>query len=828
MTRLQRPTFYKLVPQNGRGQNTGGAGDTGDVEGSNGGNGPRTGALIGMKAEGKCCGGAANNAPIGDGAALVHMESKGGVCSIVSEGDGKVCSSKETLAQIKAGLPGASGNLKDAEGIIKEAGKLSGCPDEKCVLEGLAKKGDKNAQKDLDTAFKVSGPRDTTWLSNFEIDDVLKQWAGTEKAGRKKLKHQGFVMCDFASNNSTFAHMDLKRDVVDAGYGCMACVVNTDLYRNGGEHWMAIFFDCSGPGGFSIELFDSIGKGVDKCKNSFQGWVNEQAQKLTDQGHKTTPVVINKLEHQRSRSECGVYSLLYIWLRMHGLPYTFFIENALTDYMCFYFRQLLFEGGEEFLVNGNFDLNKYMKSCNVEWEKGMQPYDAVGTGALGNGKPKNNVDGTGKNGQKKGGAKSILIDLLVQNKGPLMNEDLEDDEGEEDTEEGEDVDNMDDEEDVDNMDDNDSEESNLDKNPQNESPQDEEQNDNQKDTEGALQKHTTAFDKIFPSEYFKSAYNYITNKEFTLGLPEDNESKLTICPLKYKLFYENETRGSLLADIYFITKFGPKSKSRVIVYDRHVKYIELLSEFFDEYKFHIYGAKNASTDRPNIKLQDDNIEDTKYKEADGVLFISSDLFRFDKDKNPLDQYLAAKRNIARDIKALHSSFNFYVADKCNYCPGDVYIYPWSKKRTERLKLFTRRADIDKDKEYNMELLSYNLYLHNYFRRFWAQYNHGIKVKHVCGCWDCTAEAFILDQYVLEALGSSKFMGAVAKAIGGRNGHSEVKIDIKKRDEVSKLMKYISHILGPKNYLAYPPHGVYVNLPPNKKLEKLIFNFVEFL
>jgi hypothetical protein len=191
-----------------------------------------------------------------------------------------------------------------------------------------------------------------------------------------------------------------------------------------------------------------------------------------------------------------------------------------------------------------------------------------------------------------------------------------------------------------------------------------------------------------------------------------------------------------------------------------------------------------------------------------------------------------KKNTAQHLGAIYSSLNMYKSSdpKMHYCSGDVYLYPWSKQKFLKLKLFSSDSDVDKLMDYVMELLSYNLFLHNYFRRFWAQYNHGVKIGHVCECWDCTAEVYILDTYLNNSLNFSTLINNVTRKLGKIGGAKfvENKLNIKNKDDVGKLMRYISQSLGPKSYLAFPPHGIYTNLKPINKLQSLIFNFSEFL
>lgn len=78
-------------------------------------------------------------------------------------------------------------------------------------------------------------------------------------------------------------------------------------------------------------------------------------------------VCCSEIRHQQSKTECGLYSLFYIFARLNGVPYEYFMKNPVPDQLMFEFRQLLFKG-EKGLSGGKFNWNQYKGQVSVSWE----------------------------------------------------------------------------------------------------------------------------------------------------------------------------------------------------------------------------------------------------------------------------------------------------------------------------------------------------------------------------------------------------------------------------------------------------------------------------
>lgn len=78
-------------------------------------------------------------------------------------------------------------------------------------------------------------------------------------------------------------------------------------------------------------------------------------------------IKVCKIRQQQSRTECGVYSLFYIWSRLNGVPYSYFEETPVPDQLMFEFRQHLFEGPHN-ESGKKFDYDAYRARVNIKWE----------------------------------------------------------------------------------------------------------------------------------------------------------------------------------------------------------------------------------------------------------------------------------------------------------------------------------------------------------------------------------------------------------------------------------------------------------------------------
>lgn len=189
------------------------------------------------------------------------------------------------------------------------------------VLEKLSEKGDATHAphiEELKKQLKPPGPIDTTWLSNFNIEDVLSLFS---KNPEHKFVAFKCELRDFDNGGQrALDKFECKTD------WCYGIVLNTDKSPGRGEHWVAVFADLRSPDRWTVEYFNS-------GKNTFP----EFAKLITDWADKLRAidgapaqidafnVVKNQLQYDNT--ECGVYSLSFVIGRVIGIPSEAFSGN---------------------------------------------------------------------------------------------------------------------------------------------------------------------------------------------------------------------------------------------------------------------------------------------------------------------------------------------------------------------------------------------------------------------------------------------------------------------------------------------------------------------
>jgi hypothetical protein len=151
-------------------------------------------------------------------------------------------------------------------------------------------------------------------------------------------------------------------DLVGRGITHAGCVINSDKYHGDGKHWMALFVDIPGE---TVEFFNSSGNDP---QVAWVDWMVKTAEELRQCGKKAKLIKVSSIRHQNSKTECGVYSLFYIWSRLNGIPCDVFLKHKINDDHIFHFRQLLFADPKVQLKN--WDWAEYQKIVGgLKWEK---------------------------------------------------------------------------------------------------------------------------------------------------------------------------------------------------------------------------------------------------------------------------------------------------------------------------------------------------------------------------------------------------------------------------------------------------------------------------
>ena len=189
--------------------------------------------------------------------------------------------------------------------------KMRKCKNELCWIRRLL---NKQSQKKLKMhLFSPDQPESwkkdpNTWLSNFDIENVLLQY----EAAYKEFDFIGPSFIDYNTkiNNKCvteeLCNFNIK-ELLKKGKTKIGIVFNLDHHYQGGSHWVSMFVDLKEK---FIFYFDSNSTPI---PSSFQGLVDN----IVNQGKQVSPTIdfdtyVTNTEHQLRDGECGMYSLYFI------------------------------------------------------------------------------------------------------------------------------------------------------------------------------------------------------------------------------------------------------------------------------------------------------------------------------------------------------------------------------------------------------------------------------------------------------------------------------------------------------------------------------------
>lgn len=325
-------------------------------------------------------------------------------CSITSIKSGRAdknsCLSKQYINLISSKL-GAKSNY---ENVLRK----TGCTNDQCLINKAGSIAPEETTREKFTAFKIDGPTDKKLLSNFNIDTVLRQWEthfdGTAHGNDAKFFAYNFNMKEWKTKSWSSGRVLNEPDtlesikfeqlyypqksinrkgevITDKSFNCAGCVVNTDSYYGGGKHWMAIFIDWrDSKAGWTVEFFNSSGNNPSSSWVEFLVSMTSQMKTVASRegiSPKVEYIVVNRKRMQKSKSECGLYSLFYIWSRINNFTHEHFQKYAIRDRYMYEFRQHIFNGTPQSFItkDGNFDWDAFKKSIRLEWEAGTTEED---------------------------------------------------------------------------------------------------------------------------------------------------------------------------------------------------------------------------------------------------------------------------------------------------------------------------------------------------------------------------------------------------------------------------------------------------------------------
>jgi hypothetical protein len=195
--------------------------------------------------------------------------------------------------------------------LKQKMSRIPNCEQDNCWLDRIPLKDhDKKLLKAQ--LFVPPKPREwdkfpNTWLTNFDIENVLNQY---EKA-YPTFRFIGPSPIDYDTrpNRSDCVCNNLCNFSVDEnlknGKTKIGIVFNLDPHNKSGSHWVAMFIDLEDK---FLFYFNSTGENIQPLLKKFKNTVIEQGVKRLGK----MDYHVNTYEHQRSNTECGMYCLYFI------------------------------------------------------------------------------------------------------------------------------------------------------------------------------------------------------------------------------------------------------------------------------------------------------------------------------------------------------------------------------------------------------------------------------------------------------------------------------------------------------------------------------------
>lgn len=243
--------------------------------------------------------------------------------------------------------PDAKIKTKDTHKIWQLLRKyMSGiCDTERCWLKQkfIADSGDADL---LNYTFVPESPQSwkhnpNEWLTSTDIENVMRQYERAYPC----FKFLGPSPIDFDKKKSRrkcvwdeLCYFNLK-SFIHKGCNKIGIIFNTDPHYLDGSHWISVFINIKKK---YVYFFDSVGDPAPEEVNVLIERIIDQAKDLGIEMQRYD----NTLKHQKSNTECGMYSLYFIVQAIKDIhPYNK-MKSRISDEEMERFREIYFNPGE--------------------------------------------------------------------------------------------------------------------------------------------------------------------------------------------------------------------------------------------------------------------------------------------------------------------------------------------------------------------------------------------------------------------------------------------------------------------------------------------------
>jgi hypothetical protein len=215
------------------------------------------------------------------------------------------------------------------------------CNRESCWLRAKFMEGNLDSEL-INFTFAPSVPESwkknpNEWLNSMDIESVMKQYERFYKC----FEFLGPSPIDFDAHKmygecvwEELCKFELE-EMIKRGKNKIGIIFNTHPHTFPGEHWIALFINIKKK---QIIYFDSNGNKVPKE-------IEKLIEKIKGQGKALNidfNVFNNKVKHQKTDSECGMYCLYFIIQMLKDKDIKYFLENNIDDEEVFRLRNNYF------------------------------------------------------------------------------------------------------------------------------------------------------------------------------------------------------------------------------------------------------------------------------------------------------------------------------------------------------------------------------------------------------------------------------------------------------------------------------------------------------
>ena len=215
------------------------------------------------------------------------------------------------------------------------------CKRESCWLRSKFMEGIVDNEL-LNYTFAPTAPKNWTsnpneWLSSLDIESVMKQYENYYKCfeflGPSPIDydhHKLYGECVWEELCNLNISDQIKRNINKIGI-----ILNTHPHTKNGEHWISLFVNIKRK---IIVYFDSNGNEAPRQVTKLMTEIKNQGKQL---GIDFT-IYENRLRHQKTDSECGMYSLYFVIEMLKDRNINYFLKNRIDDADVFALRNKYF------------------------------------------------------------------------------------------------------------------------------------------------------------------------------------------------------------------------------------------------------------------------------------------------------------------------------------------------------------------------------------------------------------------------------------------------------------------------------------------------------